>query len=504
LNPSPQQSPSLRRALIIAGIALALVAGAILVLALPDSSPQSASPRPSEGETEPRTARPSPPSGDLAARLQDAVTVEGVTRHLEALQRIADANGGNRFTATPGHEKSVSYVARVLRDAGYEVSFDRFDVTLYEENVPSVLQRRAPVRTSLDDSVDFSTFNFSPSGAVTAAVTPVGVTPGSFDGLGGCDQNAFSGFPTGDIALIQAGPCTLTDQVVNADNAGASAALVMFTPELFDTSVGVPRATLASSEVDVPALAVSTKAGSKLARPGTRVHLEVDGDIAERVTRNVIAEQPGRSKEFVMVGAHLDSVPDGPGINDNGSGSASILELAVALSGANTREGVRFAFWSAEELGLVGSDHYVSELSDAERNRITAYLNFDMVASPNYMRLVYGDNLGNVDNPAAIKNLFLDYFAERDLETDIIDLSGRSDHGPFERIGIPVGGLFTGAEMVKKRADARLFGGEPGRPADPCYHLVCDDIENINEEALDQLSDAIAFAVATLATSSEL
>ncbi|MQA76742.1 MAG: M28 family peptidase, partial [Solirubrobacterales bacterium] len=180
-----------------------------------------------------------------------------------------------------------------------------------------------------------------------------------------------------------------------------------------------------------------------------------------------IAEQSGETDDVVMVGAHLDSVPDGPGINDNGSGSASILELAVALSGVETREGVRFAFWSAEELGLIGSDHYVSELSDAERNRITAYLNFDMVASPNYMRLVYGDSLGNVDDPAAIKNLFLDYFAERDLDTDLIDLSGRSDHGPFERAGIPVGGLFTGAEMIKDREAARLFGGEPAAQAIP-------------------------------------
>lgn len=153
---------------------------------------------------------------------------------------------------------------------------------------------------------------------------------------------------------------------------------------------------------------------------------------------------------------------------------------------------------------MIGSDHYVSELSDEERSRITAYLNFDMVASPNYMRLVYGDNLGNIDNPAAIKNLFLDYFAERNLDTDLIDLSGRSDHGPFERAGIPVGGLFTGAEMVKDREAVRLFGGESGRPADPCYHLACDDIDNINEESLDQLSDAIAFSVATLATSDEL
>ena len=502
MNQSTPQTTPRRRALIIVGIALALVAGAILVLAMADEPPPSTSPAPAR--TSPSPSPPGDaPSGDLATRLQDDVTLEGVTGHLEAFQRIADENGGNRYTATPGHEESASYVARVLRNAGYRVSFDRFDVTVYEENAPSVLQRRAPSRTSFEPSADFTTFNFSPSGSVTGRLTPVGVTE-TTNGSGGCDETAFSDFTSGDIALVQAGPCELTGQVLNAQNAGASAALVMFTPLLTDTSEGVLRPSLASTEVEVPALAVSTELGLELARSGTQVHLEVDGDIAERSTRNVIAEQRGETDDVLMVGAHLDSVADGPGINDNGSGSASILELAVALAGVETREGVRFAFWSAEELGLIGSDHYVSELSDAERDRITAYLNFDMVASPNYMRLVYGDNLANVDNPAAIKNLFLDYFAERDLDTDLIDLSGRSDHGPFERAGIPVGGLFTGAEMVKDREAVRLFGGESGRPADPCYHLACDDIANINEESLHQLSDAIAFSVATLATSDEL
>ena len=502
MNQATQQTTPRRRALIIVGIALALVAGAILVLAVTDSSPP-ASPRASEDTTSPSPRR-NPPPRDLATRLQDAVTLEGVTRHLEAFQRIADRNGGNRFTATPGHAGSVAYVARVLRNAGYDVSFDRFNVTVYEENAPSVLQRRAPSRPPFEPSTDFTTFNFSPSGSVDGQVTPVAVDLGSVNSLGGCDQSAFSGFPDGDVALVQAGPCTLTEQVLNAQEAGAAAALVMLTPEIADTSRGVPRPNLASSDVGVPALAVGTELGSRLARGDVRVHVEVDGDIAERPTRTVMAEQSGRTSDVLMVGAHLDSVADGPGINDNGSGSASILELAVALAGAETTEAVRFAFWSAEELGLVGSDHYVSELSDAERNRITAYLNFDMVASPNYMRLVYGDNPVSIENPAAIKNLFVDYFAERDLETELIDLSARSDHGPFERAGIPVGGLFTGAEMIKDRAAARSFGGDPGAPADPCYHLACDDLNNINEESLDQLSDAIAFAVATLATSDDL
>jgi Zn-dependent M28 family amino/carboxypeptidase len=436
--------------------------------------------------------------------MQDAVTVQGIMNHLERFQRIADKNGGNRFTATRGHEASARYVARVLTAAGYEVSFDEFEVTLYRERSPSVLQRRAPARTNYEAAVDFTTFNFSPSGAVTGDVSPVGVRPASFDGLGGCEESAFAGFPSGDVALVQAGPCELTDLVFNAQDAGAAAALIVFTPQLADTSAGVIRPTLRSTDAEIPALAVSAELGVKLAREGTRVHVEVDGSVAQQTTRNVIAERRGESNDVVMVGAHLDSVADGPGINDNGSGSASILELAVALADVETSEGIRFAFWSAEELGLVGSQNYVQGLGEAERNRITAYLNFDMVASLNYIRFVYGEGLANVERPAAIKNLFVDYFDERGLETDLINLAGRSDHGPFERAGIPVGGLFTGAEMVKSRAAARQFGGEAGEPADPCYHLTCDDLDNINRESLDQLSDAIAFAVVRLATSPDI
>lgn len=500
MSQTPTKQPTTRRrALIIAGIALAAVAGAILVPEEPDSPTQPGS----SGEAV-RTPEERERRVGLRARLQESITLEGVMRHLRALQAIADDNGGNRFTATEGHEASVDYVSEVLTEAGYEVRFDELDVTVYQESTPSVLRTTAPSRTTFEPSADFTTFNFSPSGDVTGAITPVGVERNDPDGSGGCEEGAFAGFPTGDVALVQAGPCQLTEQVLSAQEAGASAVLLMFTPELIDTSSGVLRPTFASSAGEVPALAVSTDLGRTLARPGTRVHLEVDGSIVERPTRNVIAERPNGPDDVVMVGAHLDSVHDGPGINDNGSGSAAILELAVVMSDVETSEGVRFAFWTAEELGLIGSEHYVDELSDAQRERITAYLNFDMVASPNYMRLVYGDNLGNIDNPAAIKNLFLDYFEKRDLATDVIDLSGRSDHGPFERAGIPVGGLFTGAEMIKSEEAGGLFGGEQGVPADACYHLACDDIDNLSEESLDQLSDAIAYAVATLATSDDI
>lgn len=439
--------------------------------------------------------------GELADRLQDAVTVDGVMGHLEALQDVADENGGNRFSGSPGHEKSADYVGDVLAEAGYEVSYDRFDVTVYDEASPAVLEQVVPEVTTFEPSRDYSAFTFSPSGEVTAAVTSVGA---GLEGTGGCEDVAFDGFPEGDIALIDAGPCTLTEQVLNAQDAGAAAVLLMFPPELFDTSRGVLRPTLATGDGEVPAFAVSARVGRRLSHSDAEVRVKVDATIEQRTTRNVIAEPSRDTGEVMMVGGHLDSVLDGPGINDNGSGSAAILELAVQMAGVETRESVRFAFWSGEELGLLGSQHYVETLDQAERERITAYLNFDMVGSPNFLRLVYDDQLGNVEDPAAIKNLFLDYFDDRDLDTDLVNLSGRSDHGAFERAGIPVGGLFTGAEMLKSAQVAEEVGGTAGEPADPCYHLACDDIDNLSRESLDQMSDAIAFSVATLATSPDI
>lgn len=449
-----------------------------------------------------------PPDGaappvELTRRLQRAVTVEGIMAHLEALQAIADDNGGNRYSGSPGHEASVEYVAGVLTEAGYEVGYDTFDVTVYNELSPAVLEQTAPASKAFEPSKDFSAFSFAPSGSVTGRVSSVG-SGGESTASGGCDEQAFTGFPQGDVALVAAGPCTLTEQVLNAQSAGAAAVLMMFPEDLYDTSSGVLRPTLASADGEVPALAVSTAVGKRLDHTGAAVHIEIDATVEQRTTRNVIAEMPRDTDEVMMVGGHLDSVLNGPGINDNGSGVASILELAVQMADLETREAVRFAFWSGEELGLLGSQHYVDNLEPEERERISAYLNFDMVASPNFLRLVYGDQIGNVDDPAAIKNLFLDYFDRRGLATDLINLSGRSDHGPFERVGIPVGGLFTGAEMLKSERAAEDTGGEAGRPADPCYHLACDDIDNLNRDSLDQMSDAIAYSVATLATSSDI
>ncbi|MFE0130286.1 M28 family metallopeptidase [Streptomyces sp. NPDC059037] len=212
---------------------------------------------------------------------------------------------------------------------------------------------------------------------------------------------------------------------------------------------------------------------------------------------NLIADWPGGDpNKVLMAGAHLDSVTSGPGINDNGSGSAGVLETALAVSRAQlepTRH-LRFAWWGAEELGLIGSKYYVNNLPSTERSKVSGYLNFDMIGSPNPGYFVYDDD-------PTIEKTFKDYYAGLNVPTEIeTEGDGRSDHASFKNVGIPVGGLFTGASRTKTSAQAQKWGGTAGQAFDRCYHSSCDTTANINDTALDRNSDAIAHAVWTLGT----
>ncbi|HEY8979804.1 MAG TPA: M28 family metallopeptidase [Streptomyces sp.] len=218
---------------------------------------------------------------------------------------------------------------------------------------------------------------------------------------------------------------------------------------------------------------------------------------SSRTGYNLIADWPGGDpNQVVMSGSHLDSVTAGPGINDNGSGSSAILEIALAVSRTNYQptKHLRFAWWGAEELGIVGSRNYVNGLSSANRAKISAYLNYDMLGSPNPGYFVYDDD-------PTIEKTFKDYFAGIGVPTEIeTEGDGRSDHAPFDSAGIPVGGLFTGAERTKTAAQATKWGGTSGRAFDRCYHSSCDTTANINDTALDRNSDAAAYAVWTLSS----
>ena len=444
-----------------------------------------------------------------------AVTVSGIQEHLRAFQSHSDTGGGNRVAGGAGFDKSVEYVAAKAKAAGYSVTFDDFQFQFNADRTPPTFSQPG---TTYVDGVDFSSMTFSENLPLTTApvhavdlVLPNAPGPGAT--TSGCEPSDFAGFPAGTIALVQRGTCTFATKSANAKTAGAVATIV------FNDGGDAGRLGPVSGTLGTPSngavVGTSLAIGQDLANgvtngaTGSTVTLRIDRIQETRTTRNVLAETPGGDpNQVVVVGAHLDSVPRGAGINDNGSGSAGILEIAeqLAARGFDNRNKVRFAWFSAEEFGLLGSRAYVADLSQAERDRIALNLNFDMIGSPNYARFVYdGDNSAFPVGPNAaegpegsgeIERVFTDYFKAAGLASGETPFSGRSDYGPFiaAGVGIPAGGLFTGAEGVKKAEEVAFFGGTAGVAYDKCYHLACDDITNVNLKGLDEMSDAAAHA----------
>ncbi|WP_218146163.1 M20/M25/M40 family metallo-hydrolase [Geodermatophilus ruber] len=437
----------------------------------------------------------------------DAVTVDGITEHLLALQGIAEANDGNRASGSSGYDASAAYVAERLTAAGYRVSTQEFTFSAFREVEPASFARTAPTARSYG-AEDFAVMEYSGSGEVTAAVTPVDLTlppPAEPGSTSGCEAADFAGFPGGTVALVQRGTCDFATKAGNAQAAGA-AAVVVFN-EGQEGRTDVVAGTLGGPGITIPVLGASFAVGQELAAPESAVAIRTSTRVDEETTSNVIADSPtGRTDRTVVVGAHLDSVPEGPGINDNGSGAATILEIAEEMAelGIQPRNAVRFAFWGAEESGLLGAEHYVSQLTERQRKDIALNLNFDMLGSPNYARFVYdGDGSDTPDagpnGSGNIERVFLDHFAARGLAAEPTAFDGRSDYGPFIAAGIPAGGLFSGAEGVKTEEQVARYGGEAGAPYDACYHTACDDITNINPTALDELGDAAAHATLVFA-----
>ena len=444
-------------------------------------------------------------------RLRNAVTVGGILGHERVLQRIANQNGGTRASGTPGYDASADYVAGRLRAAGYTVTEQEFTFPFYQELSPAVLEQVTPTATTYETG----TYDFSGTGDVTGTlfttndvVIPPTPEPSSSSG---CEPGDFTPAPaTPAVALIQRGTCTFEDKANNAIAAGYDAVIIFNEgnpgrEDLFIGTLGNP--------FDIPVVGLSFADGAALvaqlqAGQTVTMHVATETEIdPTRTTRNIIADSPtGSADRVVVVGAHLDSVIAGPGINDNGSGSSTILEIAEEMAelGIRNRQQVRFAFWGAEELNLLGSEHYVNTLSDDDLGKIVANLNFDMLGSPNYVRFVY-DGDGS-DTPTAgppgsaqIEALFNDYFASQGLATEPTAFDGRSDYGPFIAVGIPAGGLFSGAEGEKTVEEATIYGGTAGAPYDPCYHQACDTTNNLSTKALNELGDGAAHAVMTLA-----
>lgn len=461
-------------------------------------------------------------SNNTIQKLLECVTLEGVREHQEALQKIADNSQdpvypGTRAAGTDGYARSVEYVAGLLEDAGYQVTLDPVDITF---NFPAVLNQLTPVQAEYETGV----FTGSGSGTVEGQVFPVDInlTPPRAS-TSGCEAADFAGIDwsgENDIALVQRGTCFFGTKAYYAEQAGAEAIIIFNQGNTPDreglivadaTSVDEPIPGAPGPVTHgIPVVGASFADGVALSEPGSTAFVEVS-PAETRTDFNVIAELPGKNPDnVVMAGAHLDSVIEGPGINDNGSGSAALLETALLMSNLNPQNTLRFGWWAAEEQGLVGSADYVAGLSQAERDRIALYMNYDMVGSPNYIFMVYDADQSTFPAPvpippgsAAIEDVYESYYTLVGEPYDDTEFSGRSDYEAFILAGIPSSGLFTGAEEPKTAQQEAIWGGTAGQPFDPCYHLACDTYANNNDHALEVNSDLIAFAMLTFAYSTE-
>jgi len=393
-----------------------------------------------------------PARAEIGAQLPRELSRAHMRADLHALERIADRSGGNRAAGTAGYRASVVHVRTELKRAGYDPRVVGFPFVEYRESVEKGLQVTPTRRELRVEALDYSPS--TPKGGLRARVVAAD---------DGCEAGDFEGVRS-FIALARRGTCFFAVKARNAHNAGAIALLVFNSePGLFDGTLGDPQAS------PIPVAGIDGTVGPELASSSSSiVELELVTHRRRSTSQNVIADTHRGARRVLMVGAHLDSVLVGPGINDNATGVAALLEIARVMRARYPQLSVRFAFWGAEELGLFGSRAYAR---NADRSRIVGYLNFDVLGSPSRERTVYKGG------PFAAR--WLGYFERRGVRAGQVDVGGRSDHFPFEQIGIPTGGLFAGEY--------------------PCYHRACDRLANVDLAHFDELASAAAFGIASFA-----
>jgi Predicted aminopeptidases len=440
----------------------------------------------------------------LADHLEHRVTGAKVFQHLRALQRIADANGGVRATDTPGYTASANYVATRLRRAGYQVTRQQvpytdaaFDAETARETSPST------------QDINVLMMRFSPSGPAGGITADVVAPPTERDGVliadPGCTPESYDGLDAaGKIVVVPRAACGFDVQQEVAASLGAVAfvtylvtpspdniwRLFVFEPDRFH----IPSATVSQSQGE--ALAAAASHGP------VRLALDLRAHLIHRTTENIIAETTGgRADHVVMAGAHLDSVSEGPGIDDNASSAAALLEIAEDIAPMQSKlvNKVRFAFWGAEELVDVGSGFYVEQLSQQERGAIAYYLNSELIAAPNFATFVVHVPGGSAADQR-VENEYAGYFTRRGLPFERQDnVVVGSDDEAFSAVGIPIGGVNGAQFSAKSPAEAAVFGGTAGQLFDHCYHQACDRLDDLNATALDRHARATAWVVGDLA-----
>jgi acetylornithine deacetylase/succinyl-diaminopimelate desuccinylase-like protein len=411
-----------------------------------------------------------------AQKVAAAITEEGLRARLEELAQAMEGSERFRSVGSAGYGGAAAVVERELAAAGWSVESDTYDDVTFVDDGGSSLE----VGPQVFGDQDLRPLIFAPAGDAAGPVVVIGANASESTGTG-CRTGDYGALPADAIVLVGPGDCLRRDQVIAAQQAGAAAFLAV-APEVPPGIVLRPTL-LDPRGLAIPAAAASHEAAKALvaaATDGLTAHLVTNAHTERAPTRTVLAELRGvRDEQVVMLGAHLDSVIDGPGVNDNGSGVAALLEIARALSGTRPSATIRLAFWSGEELGLHGSLRYVEALSQRQRDAILVYANVDMIASPNGFAGVYDEPTAPVGSSDASR--MLRAAVTRNGGTAVpVDLHNGSDHYGFVEAGVATTGVFSGALDPVSVEQAEASGAETGRPADACYHQPCDDLTNID------------------------
>ncbi|HEX6023625.1 MAG TPA: M28 family peptidase [Solirubrobacter sp.] len=483
--------------------------------------------------------------------LRNAVNRAEVLRYEQRLQTIAMSNENHRLTASQGNWESVNYVINELRKMGYNPTFLPYANTSAPNSwsepaaTPAVLERISPDPKTYVNNVnltgDFAQMTWSHSGDVTGQVIPVAgirIPPvGTADGnRSGCALSDFPAAVKDNIALIQRGTCThlastgttaaaqnagFLEKIINARAAGAKAVLIFnegqtnrVAPGLTTNGTTFTRA-VSQTYPGIMAATLSYAAGKELydlAQAGTpaTVHFKTDNNINQRIDYDIIAETPnGDPTRVLQVGAHIDGVNAGPGINDDGSGTSMNLAIAHQILKLNLplKYKIRFGWFSGEEQGLFGSTFAVNQLNTVQTQQTLGMLDYDMIASTNYIPFMYIPNPMETtlpplqrDSEATMSNVHIDYLQNRlGIPKTDYPFDNRSDYAQWRARNVPATGLFTGAETSKTAAMVPMYGGQAGIQADPCYHEWCDTVFNLSQYGLDEFTDVLAHATLSLA-----
>lgn len=404
--------------------------------------------------------------------------------NLQVLNDIAYANGGNRAFGLPGYEASVDFI--------FEEASKLKGFHVWKQDFPALFTLTTAAKTTIDgEDLRTVALTYTPSTPEEGVTAELVAGP---EGEAGCDVANYADIDAeGKIVLVERGLCpdgtTFAGKLKPAAAAGAAAVLIYNNgpAQLTGGSLSNPNPDYAPAVLIDQAPGLALKARLE-AGETVEVYSQIVQIIEERFTQNVFAETKGGDEtNLLMLGAHLDSVQAGPGINDDGSGTTLILELAKGLQHFSTNLKVRFGWWGAEENGLWGSRFFVNNMTTTEVDNLLAYVNFDMVARGFYG--VFdgtGDKVapGGAPGSEVIEDLLTEALEAQGLEITHIGLTGGTDYVPFQQvINKPVGGLFTGT----------------GIEQDPCYHQACDNITSPVPETLYRNAKAAAHALSVLA-----